>query len=39
VDRCADNPGRAMAFAADVLVVGEIYEVMRVNERSFKNCT
>ena len=42
VDRCPDNPGRAMAIfvrcidntlAADVLVVGEIYEVMHINER------
>jgi len=42
VDRCADNPGRAMAIfvrcidntlAADVRVVGEIYEVMHINER------
>ena len=42
VDRCSDYPGRAMAIfvrcidntlAADVLVVGEIYEVMHVNER------
>src|SRR6516164_8082424 len=42
VDRCPDNPRRAMAIfvrcidntlAADVLVVGEIYEVMHINER------
>ena len=42
VDRCPDNPGRDMAIfvrcidnalAADVLVVGEIYEVMHINER------
>jgi len=38
VDRCPDNPGRAVrcidnTFAADVLVVGEIYEVMHINER------
>ena len=42
VDRCPDNPGRAMAIfvrcidntlAADVLVVGAIYEVMHLNER------
>ena len=42
VDRCSDYSRRAMAIfvscldntlAADVLVVGEIYEVMHVNER------
>ena len=38
MDRCPDNPGRAVrcidnALAADVLVVGEIYEVMHINER------